>query len=172
MPKTKTGPYVQEVLAIGTPLIWWSSIPALLFCLAGGSPGGTGGRAAVLCFLAGWATWLPWPGRTKFYYYALEFEPFVIICIVLCLGLIIGPATAGLWRRRIGASVAGAYILVVGWMFWYFYPILAARLSRTRTGCPTCGTAAGYRFMYGGGNAGRENEQGLRECPEIANWAL
>ena len=124
-----TGPYVQEVLAIGTPLIWWSSIPALLFCLCWWfTRRDWRAGAAVLCFLAGWATWLPWPGRTKFYYYALEFEPFIIICIVLCLGLIIGPATAGLWRRRIGASVVGAYILVVGWMFWYFYPILAGQV--------------------------------------------
>ena len=127
--KNTTGPYVQEVLAIGTPLIWWSSIPALLFCLCWWfTRRDWRAGAAVLCFLAGWATWLPWPGRTKFYYYALEFEPFVIICIVLCLGLIIGPATAGLWRRRVGASVAGAYILVVGWMFWYFYPILAGQV--------------------------------------------
>ena len=127
--KNTTGPYVQEVLAIGTPLIWWSSIPALLFCLCWWfTRRDWRAGAAVLCFLAGWATWLPWPGRTKFYYYALEFEPFVIICIVLCLGLIIGPATAGLWRRRIGASVVGAYILVVGWMFWYFYPILAGQV--------------------------------------------
>ena len=124
-----TGPYVQEVLAIGTPLIWWSSIPALLFCLCWWfTRRDWRAGAAVLCFLAGWATWLPWPGRTKFYYYALEFEPFVIICIVLCLGLIIGPATAGLWRRRIGASVAGVYLLVAVWMFWYFYPILAGQI--------------------------------------------
>jgi dolichyl-phosphate-mannose-protein mannosyltransferase len=124
-----TGPWVQEVLAIGTPLIWWVSIPALLFCLGWWlTRRDWRAGAAVLCFLAGWATWLPFPGRTKFYYYALEFEPFIIICIVLCLGLIIGPAAAGVWRRRIGASVVGAFILVVLWMFWYFYPILAGQV--------------------------------------------
>ena len=120
---------MQEVLAIGNPVIWWVSIPALLFCLGWWlTRRDWRAGAAVLCFLAGWATWLPWPGRTKFYYYALEFEPFVIICIVLCLGLIIGPATAGRWRRGIGASVAGVYILAAGWMFWYFYPILAGQV--------------------------------------------
>jgi dolichyl-phosphate-mannose--protein O-mannosyl transferase len=124
-----TGPWVQEVLAIGTPLIWWSSIPALLFCLCWWlTRRDWRAGAAVLCFLAGWATWLPWPGRTKFYYYALEFEPFIIICIVLCLGLIIGPASAWVWRRRIGAGLAGGYVLVVGWMFYYFYPILAGQV--------------------------------------------
>ena len=125
-----TGPYwSQEVLAIGTPLIWWSSILALLFCLgwwllhrdwrAG---------AVVLGVLAGWGPWWPLVTRTKFYYYALEFEPFLILSIVLCLGLILGPATASVRRRSIGAGVVGAYLLAVLIMFWYFYPILGAKV--------------------------------------------
>ena len=48
--------------------------------------------------------------------------------IVLCLGLILGPATAPIWRRSAGAGLAGAYILVTLIMFWYFYPILAAQI--------------------------------------------
>ncbi len=124
-----TGPYVREVLAIGNPAIWWVSIPAMLCCLvwwlvrrdwrAG---------AAVLGVLAGWATWLPYPDRTKFYYYALEFEPFMIICIVLCLGLIIGPATARLRRRVAGAALATGYVLAALVLFWYFYPILTGQV--------------------------------------------
>ena len=80
------------------------------------------------CFLAGWATWLPFTSRTKFYYYALEFEPFIIICIVLCLGLIIGPATARVSRRATGAVLAGIYVFAVLALFWYFYPILSAQV--------------------------------------------
>ena len=83
------------MLAIGNPAIWWLSIPALVFCLGlVAHPPGLAGRRGRAGFLAGWATWLPFTSRTKFYYYALEFEPFIIICIVLCLGLILGPATA------------------------------------------------------------------------------
>jgi dolichyl-phosphate-mannose-protein mannosyltransferase len=129
-PAGYTGPeWSQEVLAIGNPAIWWVSIPAILFCLgwwfvrrdwrAG---------VCVLGVAAGWATWLPFISRTKFYYYALEFEPFMIMCIVLCLGLIIGPATASLRRRAIGASVVGTYVLAVLILFWYFYPIMAGKI--------------------------------------------
>jgi len=75
--------------------------------------------------LAGWGPWFPLVTRTKFYYYALEFEPFLILAIVLCLGLILGPAAAGVMRRSVGAGLAGAYVLCVLLMFWYFYPILA-----------------------------------------------
>ncbi len=97
----------QEVLALGTPAIWWGSL---------------------LGVLAGWGPWFPLVTRTKFYYYALEFEPFLILSIVLCLGLILGPATAGVLRRSVGAGVAGAYLLCVLLMFWYFYPVLAGSI--------------------------------------------
>jgi len=67
--------------------------------------------------------------RTKFYYYALEFEPFLIICNVLCLGLIIGRAGQPAPARRVaGSVVAGAYVLAVLLLFWYFYPILAGKV--------------------------------------------
>ncbi len=82
----------------------------------------------LLGVLAGWGPWFPLVTRTKFYYYALEFEPFLILSIVLCLGLILGPATAGVLRRSVGAGVAGAYLLCVLLMFWYFYPVLAGSI--------------------------------------------
>ncbi len=119
----------QEVLAIGTPAIWWGSILALLFCLGWWLLHRDWRAGAVLLgVIAGWAPWFPLVSRTKFYYYALEFEPFLILSIVLCLGLILGPATAGVLRRSIGAGVVGAYVLTVLLMFWYFYSILAAKV--------------------------------------------
>jgi dolichyl-phosphate-mannose--protein O-mannosyl transferase len=124
-----TGPWVQEVLAIGNPAIWWVSIPAMAVCLGWWlTRRDWRAGAALLGVAAGWATWLPFHSRTKFFYYALEFEPFVIICIVLCLGLMIGPVTAGMMRRVSGALLAGVYVLAVLVLFWYFYPILAGKI--------------------------------------------
>lgn len=118
-----------EVLAIGNPAIWWVGIVAMLFCL-GWWLTRRDWRAgvALLGVAAGWLTWLPFATRTKFDYYALEFEPFMILCIVLCLGLLLGPAGAALWRRRVGASIVGVYVLAVVLLFWYFYPIMAAKV--------------------------------------------
>ena len=119
----------QEVLAIGTPAIWWGSMLALLFCLGWWLLHRDWRAGAVLLgVIAGWAPWFPLVTRTKFYYYALEFEPFLILSIVLCLGLILGPATASVLRRSIGAGVVGAYVLCVLLMFWYFYAILAGKV--------------------------------------------
>jgi dolichyl-phosphate-mannose--protein O-mannosyl transferase len=102
---------------------------ALLFCLGwwllhrDWRPG-----AVLLGVLAGWGPWFPLVTRTKFYYYALEFEPFLILSLVLCLGLILGPATASVRRRSVGAGIVGAYLLCVLIMFWYFYAVLAAKV--------------------------------------------
>jgi dolichyl-phosphate-mannose-protein mannosyltransferase len=130
-PETKSGvvgPYAREVLALGNPLIWWVSIPAMAVCLGWWlTRRDWRAGAALLCIFAGWATWLPFVSRTKFDYYSLEFEPFIIICIVLCLGLILGPATASFARRATGAAVSGIYVLAVLISFWYFYPILTGQ---------------------------------------------
>ena len=125
----KGAEWSQEVLALGTPAIWWGSMLALLFCLGWWLMHRDWRAGAVLLgVLAGWGPWFPLVTRTKFYYYALEFEPFLILAIVLCLGLILGPATASALRRSTGALIVGAYLLCVLLMFWYFYSILAGQV--------------------------------------------
>jgi dolichyl-phosphate-mannose--protein O-mannosyl transferase len=129
-PKVYNGPqYWGEVTSLGNPAIWWVAIPAMLFCLGWWlTRRDWRAGAALLCVAAGWLTWLPFMVRTKFDYYSLEFEPFLILCIVLCLGLIIGRASASLRRRAAGAIVAGIYVLAVLVLFWYFYPVTAYQI--------------------------------------------
>jgi dolichyl-phosphate-mannose-protein mannosyltransferase len=129
-PTGYTGPeWSQEVLAIGNPAIWWISIPAMLFCLGWWlTRRDWRAGSALLCICAGWLPWFLFLSRTKFDYYSLEFLPYLILCITLCLGLIIGPARATMARRATGAAIAGTYILAVLILFWYFYPILAGQV--------------------------------------------
>jgi dolichyl-phosphate-mannose-protein mannosyltransferase len=121
----------QEVLAIGTPLIWWAGAFALLVCAVWWLARRDWRAGAVLLGVA--AGWLPWiwfywhDHRTEFYFYAVVFDPFLAIAITLCLGLIIGPARARPERRATGAVISGAYLLAVLANFTYLYPILAAK---------------------------------------------
>jgi dolichyl-phosphate-mannose--protein O-mannosyl transferase len=121
----------QEVLAIGTPILWWATIPALLFCLYLWIARRDWRAGAVLLAVA--AGWLPWfwfalhDHRTMFFFYAVAFEPYLIIAVTLCLGLIVGPATAAPGRRAIGAVLAGVFLIAVLTDFAYLYPALAAK---------------------------------------------
>jgi dolichyl-phosphate-mannose-protein mannosyltransferase len=122
----------QEVLAIGTPVIWWASIATLIVCLAWWLTRRDWRAGAVLLGVA--VGWLPWfwfalhDHRTEFFFYALEFEPFLILSITLCLGLIIGSAQASATRRTLGAAVIGAYLLGALLNFAYLYPVIAGQV--------------------------------------------
>jgi dolichyl-phosphate-mannose--protein O-mannosyl transferase len=119
----------QEVLALGTPLLWWSSIITLLVCLGWWLTRRDWRAGAVLLGVAaGWLPWFLYPARTQFYFYAVSFVPFLVLSITLCLGLLIGSAHAQPARRAVGAALAGVYLLGVLWDFAYMYPVFAARL--------------------------------------------
>ena len=119
----------QEVLAIGTPMIWWVSIATLTICAAWWlTQRDWRAGAVVLSFLAGILPWFLYLSRTKFYFYAVAFDPFIVLSITLCLGLLIGPARAGPLRRGVGAAVTGGYLLAVMVNFFYLYPVLAAQV--------------------------------------------
>ncbi|MFD0821979.1 dolichyl-phosphate-mannose--protein mannosyltransferase [Micromonospora zhanjiangensis] len=115
-----------ETLLLGTPVLWWSFLPAL----------------AGLAWL-GIARRDPWfkyalDGRTMFFFYAAPAEPFLILAVVFVLGALMSPVparspTTGVPvleptpersdRRLVGAVVAGAYVLLVAICFAYFWPI-------------------------------------------------
>ena len=132
-PKTCGAPSCsQEVLAIGTPAIWWASTLALAFCVFWWIARRDWRAAAVLAGVA--AGWLPWfwfawhDNRTEYFFYAIIFLPFLVIGITLCLGLILGPARAAPARRFTGATVVGVYLLLVLANFAFLYPVLTAQV--------------------------------------------
>jgi dolichyl-phosphate-mannose-protein mannosyltransferase len=119
----------QEVLAIGTPVIWWGSIVALVICLGWWLTHRDWRAGAVLVGVAaGWLPWFTYADRTQFYFYAVAFLPFLVLSITLCLGWLTGQARASVARRTVGAAFAGAYMLGVLVNFAYIYPIIAAKI--------------------------------------------
>ena len=120
----------REVLGIGTPAIWWASIPMLLGSLwLWVSRRDWRGLTVVLLVLAAILPWIPSDlhRRTMFLFYALPAVPFICLGLALCAGWAIGGPGASRRRRRIGAAAVGIYVSAVLLNFAYLYPLLAAQ---------------------------------------------
>jgi dolichyl-phosphate-mannose--protein O-mannosyl transferase len=76
---------------------------------------------------AGYLPWFLYQKRTIFEFYAVAFVPWVVLGVTYCLALILGSRNASAQRRRTGAMTAGTYLFLTVVVFWYFFPILAAR---------------------------------------------
>jgi dolichyl-phosphate-mannose--protein O-mannosyl transferase len=129
---------VRQILLLGTPILWWSFLPALVAlawfgvarCDWRASAIGTGAAAGLLP----WFYYAVKDGRTMFSFYALPALPFLILAVVYVLGAIMTPpegiATGARRtdRQLVGAVVVGAYVTVVALCFAYFYPIFVGQL--------------------------------------------
>ncbi|MGC5018632.1 dolichyl-phosphate-mannose--protein mannosyltransferase [Micromonospora sp. DT47] len=135
----------SEILLLGTPLLWWSFLPALAALAWLGLARRDWRAGAILLTVA--TGLLPWfwfalDGRTMFSFYAAPVLPFLVLAVVYVLGAIVtptvpdGPAPAdpeeaaerGADRRMVGGVIVGAYVLLVALCFAYFYPIFVGHV--------------------------------------------
>jgi dolichyl-phosphate-mannose--protein O-mannosyl transferase len=115
----------QEVLALGTPVLWWGATIALVVLI---------GLWAwqfytrnvdkkltfiLLGIIAGYLPWFFFQKRTVFSFYAIVFEPFLILALVYCAKLFID-------RSK---NPANAQVIILGFVavvflnFIYFLPL-------------------------------------------------
>jgi dolichyl-phosphate-mannose-protein mannosyltransferase len=119
----------SQILLLGTPLLWWSFLPALAAVIWVGID--RRDWRALAIGLGAASAILPWFyfGRVMFYFYALPAEPFLVLAVVYVLGVLMAPSRAGrdtlfgFDRRIAGTVIAGAYVMLVALNFAYFYPI-------------------------------------------------
>lgn len=106
----------QEILALGTPILWWSAVIAVGITL--GFYINTSNRSAEIV-LAGFAgTYLPWfifQDRTMFYFYSITTLPFLILALVYCFDLLL--------KYRDYQRVIVLFIITVAINFIYFLPV-------------------------------------------------
>ncbi|MFI8966296.1 dolichyl-phosphate-mannose--protein mannosyltransferase [Streptomyces sp. NPDC053493] len=123
-PAGATEKCAQEVLALGTPLLWWSACFALLYVLWRWAFRRDWRAGAIACgVLAGWAPWLLYQERTIFLFYAVVFVPFLCLAVAMMIGAMVGPAGSSERRRTFGAVGAGVLVLLIVWNFIYFWPL-------------------------------------------------
>ena len=114
----------QEILALGTPLLWWAACGALLYLLYRWALRRDWRAGAVLCSVAaGYLPWFHYQDRTIFSFYAVAFVPYLCLAVAMMLGAVLGPPGASQGRRAGGAVAAGALVLLIAWNFIYFFPL-------------------------------------------------
>ncbi len=115
---------LRQVLLIGTPLIWWGGVLALLYATTMWV-GGRDWRFGLAVVGAG-STWLPWlmyDDRPIFFFYAIATLPFMVIALTLAIGKVIGGSKLPSTRRTAGVIVAGSFVVLVVVNFAWFWPI-------------------------------------------------
>lgn len=110
----------QEILAMGTPLIWWGGLIAITVTIGYfiyRREQSTG--LILLALLSNYLPWFLFPERTTFYFYAIAFQPYLILTICYVASIFMEPVELREKRRQI--VVSG--VAVAGLCFLYFLPV-------------------------------------------------
>jgi len=113
----------QEILALGTPLLWWLGTIAIVVVFGLWARSIAKHRldpaltVIVTGITAGYLPWFFFQDRTVFSFYAIVFEPFLILALVYCARSILTN-----YGRTGEIVVAGVYI-VLFFNFLYFLPL-------------------------------------------------
>jgi dolichyl-phosphate-mannose--protein O-mannosyl transferase len=126
---------VKAVMLIGTPAMYWISLPVL----AWGIWRATARRdwryaAAVAAYLAGFLPWFLDLDRQMYFFYAVPLAPFLMMAIALVCGDVLGPAPFAhvngqrfiltSERRSLGLVLVCLYLGLAVANFIWLYPIL------------------------------------------------
>ncbi len=137
------GNCTSAILSVGNPLIWWSaavSLVVVLFWWAGRRDWRAGAILAGVA--AGYLPWFLYPERTTFFFYAVSFEPYLVLALVYSLGLVLGRRTDPAWRRRSGLYLITLFVVAAVLLSAFFYPVWTAEIIpypdwRTRMWMPS-----------------------------------
>ena len=110
----------QEILALGTPFLWWTFIATLAVSI--GYFIYQGERVAGLILITIFANYLPWfffQKRTTFSFYTIAFEPFLILSVIYVASKAL--QNEALRKRRTQLISLG--IAAITACFLYFLPL-------------------------------------------------
>lgn len=113
----------QEILALGTPLLWWLGVVALVVSCGMWINGARKRQfdpaltIIVSGMTAGYLPWFFFQNRTVFTFYAIIFEPFLILALVYCSHLLLTK------YQRMGKIIVATCLTLIFLNFLYFLPI-------------------------------------------------
>ncbi|RLK59557.1 dolichyl-phosphate-mannose--protein mannosyltransferase [Actinokineospora cianjurensis] len=116
---------VSATMLIGTPALWWLSLPMLgwglwrMFSKFDWRYG-----AVVTAYLAGYLPWFLNLDRQMYFFYATPMAAFLVLGLTLTVGHLLGKAGDGPERRRTGLLALALYVGLVVANFAWLWPIL------------------------------------------------
>ena len=119
----------QEVLALGTPLLWWSGVIAIAITFGYWIARREWQSGLLLLSLAaGYLPWFEWQKRTVFTFYVIAFEPFIVLIIVYALSKFLEPDRFGYIskRRRVASWL---FIGAIAVNFLDFFPLFTGGIT-------------------------------------------
>jgi len=120
----------REVLALGTPILWWVGTIAITIVIGFWIKSLIARRTdqaanlVVIGIAAGYLPWFAMQQRTTFTFYAIVFQPFLILAIVYCAKLILDSDLKPVVSQSI---VAGIFITIL-LCFIYFLPLFTGQV--------------------------------------------
>ena len=120
----------QEVLALGTPLLWWVGTIAAAVVVGFWIKSlilhriDAAATIVVIGFAAGYLPWFAMQQRTVFTFYAIVIQPFLVLAIVYCAKLLLG---SGL-KPVVSQSIVGGIFALIVLCFLFFIPLFTAQV--------------------------------------------
>ncbi|MBC7402124.1 MAG: phospholipid carrier-dependent glycosyltransferase [Microbacteriaceae bacterium] len=114
----------EYVTSIANPILWWAATAALFYLvyrLVRYREWRVG--LILMGMVAGYLPWLLYSNRTIFQFYAIIFEPYMILGLVFVIGLILGRRDDSTYRRTRGIGVVTVFLFFVTLLSAFFYPV-------------------------------------------------
>ena len=112
------------ITSLANPIIWWAAAAAAFYLLYRLIRYREWRAGLILTGVAaGYLPWLLYPERTVFQFYAIAFEPFLILGLTLAIGIILGGRTDPTRRRLSGIRLVAVFLISAVLVSAYFYPL-------------------------------------------------
>ncbi|WP_255461106.1 dolichyl-phosphate-mannose--protein mannosyltransferase [Glaciihabitans sp. INWT7] len=114
----------EYITSIANPILWWAATAALFYLvyrLVRYREWRVG--LILMGMVAGYLPWLLYSTRTIFQFYAIVFEPYMILGLVFVIGLILGRPQDSTYRRTRGIGLVAVFLFFVVLVSAFFYPI-------------------------------------------------
>lgn len=120
----------QEVLALGTPILWWVGTISIAVVLGYWIKSlihhrvDSAANIVVLGVVAGYLPWFAMQQRTVFSFYAIIIQPFLIIAIVYCAKLLLDSDL----KPAVSQSIVGGIFALILLCFIFFIPLFTGQI--------------------------------------------